>query len=212
MLNLFMQKFKSPEEKFWNWFIKNKSKIEAFIKSDKEDYRVYNQLSRKIKEYDNNLFAELTQTENDEYVLIITPDGMKESVPATKKLGESHPDIENWVIYKFRQPKDKFHLNIDGYEYPFSDILIYPEIDYERDKVDIEVYIRNMNRKNEKNYKQIAFLYLDHILGEFNTIMKVGYIDFYSLDEEETIEDRIGLIELRKLIEEELYIKKPLNK
>jgi hypothetical protein len=203
-------KSKSPEEKFWNWFVKNRSKIEAFIESYKEDYRVYNQLSRKIKEYDSNLFAELTQTKDNAYVLIITPDGKREGVDATKKLGESHPEIDNWIVHKFRQPKDKFHLNFNGVEYPFSDIIIYPEVDYERDKVDIEVFIKNMN-KDERKYQHLAFLYLDHILGEFNTIMKVGYIDFYHLCEGKTVKDGISLLELRKLIEEEL-LKKPLIK
>jgi hypothetical protein len=58
---------------------------------------------------------------------------------------------------------------------------------------------------DEKNHQHLAFLYFDHILGEFNTITRVGYIDFHHLDENQSIENTINLTELRKLIEQELY-------
>jgi hypothetical protein len=59
--------------------------------------------------------------------------------------------------------------------------------------------------KDEKKYQTLAFLYLDHILGEFNTITKVGSIVFRHLDEGKTIENSINLLQLRKLIEDKLY-------
>lgn len=161
------------EEIFWNWFKNNKSKIEKFIDSKDNDYSIYNVLTKKIKEYDDLLFPELTKTE-DKYVLIITPDGMKDGVIPTKTLGESHPEIENWIIKKFRQPQDEITLNFNGVEYPINDIEIYPEIDTDNEKVNIEVFIKNLN-KDGKNFKSLAFLYLDHVLGEFNTITKVIY-------------------------------------
>ena len=136
--------------------------------------------------------------------MIITPDGKSEGLQPTKELFECHPKIENWIIKKFRQPKDKIQLNFNGIEFPASDIEIYPKIVKSEDKVDIQVFIKNMD-KDEKNYQSLAFLYLDHIIGEFNTITKVRYIDFYNLKETETVEDSISILELRKLIESELY-------
>ena len=197
-------KKKNPESKFWNWFVKNKSKIEKFIENPNNGYETCNQLIGKMKEYNELLFPEITIDENNKYVLIITPDGLSEGVKPTQKLGESHPEIENWIIKKFRQPTDNAKLNINGLEYPSSDIKILPTVDTEREKVDIQVYIKNMNNDKEK-YQHLAFLYFDHILGEFNTITRVGYIDFYQLDENQDLENAINLIELRKLIEQELY-------
>lgn len=180
MFRLFRLRAKNTlEEKFWNWFQNNLTDIEAFIDSDLKDYSVYNLLSKKIKKYNKNLFPELTKNKENKYILIITPDGMKEGVEATKKLGESHPDFDNWEIKKFRQPTDKILLNINGLKYPASDIKILPKVDYEREKVDIQVFINNM-KKDEKKYQHLAFLYFDHILGEFNTIMKVGYFGFFT--------------------------------
>lgn len=192
----------SKEEKFWNWVSKNKTELENFINSDQEDYTIYNQLTKEMKKYNSVLFPEMTLTENDEVVLIITPDGMSEGVLPTEKLYDSKPKLDNWIIKKFRQATDEIGLNYDGIEYPSSDIEIIPEIDKERGKINIKLFIRNMN-SDVKKYQALSFLYLDHILGEYNTITKVGYIDFYHLENEKSVENGISILELRKLIEKE---------
>lgn len=204
MFGFFRKKEGEEEKDFWDWFIQNKSRIERFMDSDHSDYAIYNVLSAKIQNYNKFLFPELTKTDDGKYVLIITPDGRKDGVTAIKKLGESHPDLENWIVKKFRQPNDHIDLNFDGLEYPSSHIEIIPEIDSQKEVVNIQIFIRNMNR-DPKKHQTLAFLYLDHILGEFNTITKVGYIDFHHLDDNMKVKDSITLLDLRKLIENELY-------
>jgi len=192
------------EQKFWNWFLKNKIGLEKFITSDLTDYRLYNQLTKEMKKYDSLLFPEITMTKDDEFVLIITPDGMPKGVLPTKKLFEGKPEINNWIIKKFRQPTDEIGLNYEGIDYPSSEIEIIPEIDNEKDKINIRVFIRNMDL-DKKKYQSLAWLYLDHILGEFNTISKIGNIDFYNLEKDKSVEGGMSILEFRKLIETELY-------
>lgn len=192
----------SKEEKFWNWVLKHKTKIENFINSNHDDYTIYNQLTNEIKKYNPLLFPEITLSEKDEIVLIITPDGMPEGVSSTIKLYNSKPEIDNWVVKKFRQATDEIGLNYDGIEYSSSDIEIIPELDKQRNKINIKVFIKNMNL-DIKKYQALSFLYLDHILGEYNTITKIGYIDFYNFEEDESIENSISILELRKLIEKD---------
>jgi hypothetical protein len=203
MFSLFEKKNLTSEE-FWRWFIKNKSKLEKFINSEHNDYSVYNKLTNQIKKYNKHLFPELTKTEDDKYVLIITPDGIKDGVEPTKKLAEASPEISNWVIKKFRQPIDDIGLNFNGVEYPASDIEILPQLVPEEEKIDINIFIRNMD-KDQKDYQTLAFLYLDHIIGEFNSITKVRYIDFHHLDNGKSVKNSISLLQLRNLIEKELY-------
>ena len=197
----------TKEEKFWNWVSENKVELENFINSDHEDYTIYNQLTYEMKKYNSVLFPEMTLTEKNEVVLIITPDGMSEGILPTEKLYDSKPELDNWVIKKFRQASDETELNYDGIEYPNSDIEIIPELDKERGKINIQVYIKNMN-SDVKKHQALSFLYLDHILGEYNTITKVGYIDFYHLEKDKNVENGISILELRKLIEKEFNITK----
>ncbi len=203
MINLFKKENKYPEQKFWNWFLNNKTGLEEFIRSDFTDYSLYNQLTKEIKKYNSLLFPEITISNNEEFVLIITPDGISKGVLATKKLFNEKPKINDWVVKKFRQPTDKISLNYKGIEYPSSDIEILPEIDNKRHRVNIQAFIRNMN-SDIKRYQSLAWLYLDHILGEFNTITKIGYVKFFHLEKDKSLKNGISVIELRKHIETEL--------
>lgn len=207
MINPFAKKktaSKISEEEFWNWFKANKSQIETFIDARASDYSIYHELTSRLKNYHPLLFPELTKDEDGKYILVITPDGLSDGLEPTQHLAKHQPPLEKWVVKKFRQPNDEITLNFDGLTYPSDDILIVPEIDRKRDLVDIEVFIRNMNN-DVKRHQHLAFLYFDHILGEFNTITKVGYIGFNHLDADHTVKDGISLLELRRMIEKELY-------
>lgn len=206
MLSLFRRKEKSasPENEFWNWFTSNKKKLEMFIDSDHSDYSIYELLTKKMRAYNNEIVPELTKTEDNKYVLIITPDGIKAGIEPTKALAAAKPAIDHWIIKKFRQPCDEITLELNGLTYLSSDIEIIPQIDQEKEVVNIDVFIKNMDR-DPKKYQHLSFLYLDHILGEFNMLTKVGYIEFHHIDEDKRIDNSLTLLQLRELITSELY-------
>ena len=203
----FLKKHIKPttrEQVFWNYFLNNKKILEKFINSDLTDYTAFNKITDEIRNYSSLLFVEITQKQDGKYVLIITPDGNINGIEDAEKLFEAKPEIDNWIVEKFRQPKNELILEYGGIKIPSSDIEIIPNVDLENEKINLKVYIRNMNL-DEKNYQVIAWLYLDNILGEYNSITKIGYVDFFNLDDSKTIKNGISILELRKLIEKELY-------
>ena len=204
MFNFLTRKNKSPEEKFWDWFLKNKNGLEKFISSEIYDYSLYNKLTHNLQKYNSNLFPELTMTENDEFVFIITPDGIPNGVLPTQKLYDKKPEISNWIIEKFRQPTNEIGLDFSGIEYSTSDIKIEHYVDYEREKVDIRLFIKEFE-KTDKRYETLGWLYIDHILGEYNTITKVGSVLFEQWKSNDEHKDLLSLLELRKIIDKELY-------
>ena len=70
--------------------------------------------------------------------------------------------------------------------------------------MNIQVFIRNMN-SDEAKYKTMAWIYLDNILGEFNTIKKLGYVDFFHLDEGKKVKNSISILDLRHQMDREIY-------
>lgn len=46
--------------------------------------------------------------------------------------------------------------------------------------IDIELYIKGFN-ENDPRYKSLALLYLDHLVGEYLTMTKIGSIEFRKL-------------------------------
>lgn len=195
---------KDTKKEFWDWFVKNKTKLEEFIKSDNRDYSIYNQLTNKLQGFNKLLFPEITIDENDNFVLIITPDGIKEGMIPTKEIVDSAPLVDNWVIKKYRQATDKMDLNFNELEFKYEDIKIWRKFNIEEVNVDIAVLIRNFN-ENDTRYITLAFLYLDHILGEYNVLSRVGQIDFLGWDKLSDKIETIDLLTLRKEIEDNLY-------
>ncbi|MGB6150454.1 MAG: hypothetical protein WBG48_00560 [Pricia sp.] len=195
----------TPEKKFWNWILENKDGLKKFIASDHSDLRIYNKLTKEMQKYNSLLFPEMTMTKDNECVLIITPDGMPEGVSPTQKLYSEKPEIKNWIIKKFRQPTDESDLNYNGIAFPSSDVRILPiEKDLEKGIIHIKVFVRNLD-SDLQNYRTLAWLYLNHILGEFNTITKVGVLEFLNLEKDIDVKGAISILELRELIEKELY-------
>jgi len=43
--------------------------------------------------------------------------------------------------------------------------------------IDVELYIRGF-KENDSRYKSLAFLYLDHLVGEYLIMTKIGVIGF----------------------------------
>ena len=191
------------KQAFWAWFLTHKKELENFIDDPNRDYAIYHHMTSELQKFSELLYPEIT-INNDKYVLIITPNGIADGIEPTREIVAEAPVLENWEIIRFRQPMDEVSLEFDGLNYESDDIEILPEIDESKDKVNIILFIRNMN-KDARKYQTLAFLYMDHILGEFNSITKVGYIDFQHLDANQGVKDSIRLLELRKLIEDNLY-------
>lgn len=188
---------------FWKWFSDHRVKLEDFINDPNRDYAIYHEMTEELQKFSELLYPEIT-VKDDTYVLIITPNGISEGIEPTREIVAAAPAFDNWEFVRFRQPMDDVSLEQQGLQYESTEIEVLPELDKERDKVNILVFIRNMN-KDPRAYQTLAFLYMDHILGEFNVITKVGYIDFKHLDPGMAVADSISLIELRKLIEDHLY-------
>lgn len=197
--------FKKKDKKkvFWDWFQKNKEQVAQFIQ-DQQNMRIYEELTKQLKKYNQILFPELMLDGKGGYVLIITPDGIKDGLQATIDLVDVAPDINDWSFVKFRQAMDHVQLQFNGLQYAYEDIKIWRDFNEEEDKVDIAVLIKGFD-ENDQRFLSLAFLYLDHILGEFNVISRVGGIDFLSWEHLNDEYEAIDLLQLRKEIEDKLY-------
>ena len=186
------------ENEVWDWFSKNNKKLEDFLRSDMTDYSIYNELSRIISTYNGNLFPEITGHKSGKYVLIITCDGIREGIPFVEKLCDSAPAYDNWIIEKFRRPGHTRQLNFNGLELKESDIKI--KYQQRRGVYDVNILI-NDYKPNDDRYKSLAFLYLDHFIGEYNVMTKIGEIDFDILKQDK---DSVTLAELQGIINTDL--------
>lgn len=159
------------KENFWEWFDKNKAALEIFISSEQRDFTVYETLSENLKQYSEFLIPELTKTENNEFVLIISCDGIKEGIPYAEKLTENLKKFENWEIQTFRQPGGMEMIPVNGLNLKRNDIYLEWK-KTSSGNYHLTFFVRGLS-PHDSNYELGTLLHMDHTIGEYNAMTKI---------------------------------------
>ncbi len=186
------------DKNFWDWFQSKKAEIEEFIISDTDDYSIYEELTDKLNNYNTFVIPELTRDTDDNNVLILSCDGKVEGIPFVERLYESAPIVEKWRFQKYRAPGQVRELTYQGLEFRSNDIKA--RYTFEGQYYDIELFIKGYDDTDDR-YKGLAFLYLDHMVGEYNVMTKIGKIEFRKTGFLNSSDDKVSLQELRATIE-----------
>ncbi len=173
--------FKSPEQKFWDWFCDNSEK---YYSSSRSDENLLKELSDKLKQIDTNFCFEMSSVmKNGKRELVISADGIKTSFPKLVDFVALAPDLEKWEIFPFRQRTklpDDMQIAIGNIKLNFSDIYFNYELAGE--KLNLLMYAKDYDEKNDA-YKQAIYIILDTTLGEYDLEMKIGKISFFKLED-----------------------------
>jgi len=170
------------EEEFWTWF---ESKSDEYYHFEDNQYTLFSELKEKLNEIDENLtFVFGTPGEDERREFIISADGIKSSFPAVESLVESAPDLRDWKIIAFRpRAKTISSILVEGLEIGENDIMFehYPDLEL----IGIKLYIRNYD-ENDSRFISAAFIMLDNAIGEYDTEMKIGEMEFLGFPDDTT--------------------------
>ena len=160
---------------------------------------VFEKLRNKLKVINENLtFAISPIKEGELRSLVISADGMKAGFEAVLDLVKVAPDHPNWKIISFRERlnKDNLSINFGGYNIGYDDIYFRY---VNEEEFGVELNIRNY--KSTGKEQNAIYILLDTLLGEYDTVTEIDWIEWVALDEN-NIDNLYPLIELRKLIDQ----------
>lgn len=183
---------------FWIWLANHKVSLEEFLKSDFTNPQPYEDLCKELDAYCDLLVPELTIEGNGDHVLIISCDGRKEGIPWVEELCTAFPVITGWKTCKYRQGIGFLPAIVDGVQFEENEILLRYTIVPETGQFDVKIYCKNY-QKEDRRYGIAALIYLDHSIGEYNTMTKVRYVDVYPLVEGEYEDELLTLRTFSKL-------------
>ena len=171
----------SREKRFWKWFQKNEDRLFHF-ENDQE--AIFDDLQQKMTEVEPNLtFLFGPIRDNGKREFIISADGIAISFPAVEALHAEAPPLSRWIWVKYR-PRLELgdHMTLGERTYLASGITYKM---YEDDgKVGLEVFMEGLTEEDRKFHQDIGFLFLDHILGEYDVETRVGFIEFVAATDE----------------------------
>lgn len=166
--------FKSKESKFWEWFIKN----EDFLSNWKKDQtNVFNSLYGQLQKVKKGLTFVFGPVHDGKQEFIISADGFPPLIPFVQNLMKNAPKLENWKIIAFRpvMPKlDSIIINETEID-PKKLRFIFNESN--EDRINLTFFIEG-DKNRHQEYQNATFIFLDHLIGEYNVMTKIGGIQW----------------------------------
>jgi hypothetical protein len=183
------------KEDFWNWFDNNKTLLETFISKEPRDYAIYEALSDNLKHYSEFLIPELTMTEDNKFVFVISCDGIKQGIPFAERLTENLKSFDNWEIQTYRQPGPMEVIPVNGLDLKRSNILLEWR-KTSSGKYYITFFVKGFS-SNDPNYEIGTLLHMDHTIGEYNSMTKIEGVTIKKLGLLQSKKDLKTLDELK---------------
>jgi hypothetical protein len=162
---------------FWTWFSQHAAELHA----DKDLEHTMLRIGDELAKVDTSLIAEVGELDGKRD-LVITADGHKELFPRVKEVYAARPtSVDGWNITAFRQRDTR----IDGFSIEMGKQSINAKsvkfvASRAGDKLDIEVFVPGFTTMDEMG--AVAYLLLDHTVGEYDMETKIGGIDIAGID------------------------------
>lgn len=126
------------------------------------------------------LALEMSANDGDRHIdMIATAHGSKERFPLLMDFVKRAPPLKHYALRAFRSRTEEpdFPIRMDDFELATSELLIGHFAD--EGQVGIEVkFDRELPSDMQDHARNMAFIMLDHVLGEYDFAIKVGVVDF----------------------------------
>lgn len=175
----------SPEERFWTWFQDNESKLYEFGIDPEGMTR---KLTAALRDVHPDLVFEIShKTTGDKREFVISADGLLQAFPAVESLYEKAPELDHWIIFKFRLRESVDNiLEFKGKQVNGMDVKYLMVKDEDPGKVGLLLFIPGYSEDGEESeaYMGIGYIFLDHALGEYDAVTRIGGVCFVSTESE----------------------------
>ena len=195
----------SLEEDFWIWFEKNEQLFFDQPEDIESREQLYFHLQRRLQEINHAMGFAFGPPSNEEPIvreLVISANGLEMAFDFVLELIDMAPDLPNWKFTAFRPRvnQDDLAINFGGLEIGYSDLFFNWEKDEEEDRINLELHIRNFD--NSEKQEAAVFILMDTLLGEYDSVKRIGSIEWKNLEESE-IENLNNFVLLRSIVDEE---------
>ena len=169
--------FKTRVEQFWDWFSEHQAdfqqRIEAGNGPDLEP-----EVSAAINKWLPGFAYVFGPGDQSGHTFTLSASGNVDLRFLASYWLDRAPKIENWKFYSSRQPGlcDGFGIRINDDEFEASEVLIEFNVNLETEKLDIVIWHPNFIEDDDIN-SQVAFIFLDEVMGETGTEMWIGNIE-----------------------------------
>ncbi len=176
-MSLFSGFKKSKEDLFWKWFEKHSAEL---LRSNNASEPIYDRLTEELRKVDNRLTFEFSVPKSREVKeFTISVDGIVEAMESAIQLFNARPSLADWNIKLFRQRSGAaFNIQMNGIEIKGEDSRFLLVKD-DPGRVGILLFYQNFDESLRQDLRNISYIFLDTILGEYDVMTKVGVLEVF---------------------------------
>ena len=172
----------SPEiAAFWAEFAAAQARLQALPLRERVE-----EANALIEQHLEGLALEMSGGDADAVVdLIATAHGSVEKFPLLMRLVAAAPTLAHYRLRAFRErtTQPDFPIGMDGFELATSEVLVACSRDDGQAALEIR-FAREIPHDYLDHARNMAFIMLDHVLGEYDFAVKVGAVDFVEQSED----------------------------
>jgi hypothetical protein len=164
-------------EAFWSWWAGARDAIAADIERGTVAARAQ-EISAAVDALHPKLAWELSPGSTAKHALVVSPEGNAEFRPiALRWAASAPPPDDTWEYHPSRQPGPPQTLEIRGTRVSFSEVRALTSWDDSRELLDVRIWHPALDGLPSEVKGQIAFLFLDNLVGEDDVERWTGAID-----------------------------------
>ena len=180
--------FKGKEEEvtvssyadFWNWFRRNEKEFFKIVKDhEKVDDNFLSKLTPLLRQLGDDFYCVTGMIDDNTAELIISTDGIIKEFVFAEEFIAAAPVITRWKFTALKPSTDidTMGIEMDGHEFNSSNISFYSnDHDEYPDEIDITLVHKDFTEENKETVTSGCLIYLDNLLGEYNTATMVDVV------------------------------------
>jgi hypothetical protein len=163
-------------EDFWAWFAKEADRLKQG-----DPVKSLNKIGQKLNQAHPGLRVGIQLEQDSEaWRLDVSCEGVAELIPLVQQVTAAAPRIPGWTIAAFRQPMQGIAVQT-----PFGEVS--PEAArfsgvWQGEKFDVALYLGQSDGPLSEVRLPIAFMLMDHTIGEYLVMTKIGEVHAHPAD------------------------------
>jgi Family of unknown function (DUF695) len=167
----------APIQHFWTWWAAARDRIAASIEAGTA-HELVKEISDRVARIDTGLAWELAPGATARHALVVTPEGNPALRPKALGWLASAPPVDaTWEYHASRQAGELLTLEAGGLRVDLNEFRAIASWNEDRQRVDVKLWHPALEAAPEGTRIQVAFLFLDALLGEDGVERWVGEID-----------------------------------
>ncbi len=176
---------------FWHWFQKHEKEFFKVVKEhNKIDEEFLQKITPALRQLNEDFYCVTGMADDNTAELIISADGIIKEFVFAEEFIAAAPSVSRWKFTALKPATDieTMGIEMDGNEFSNNNISFFSnDMNEYPDEIDITLVHKDYTEENKDIITSGCLIYLDNLLGEYNTAIMVDVVQVAGPEDEQEL-------------------------